>query len=118
MFLSLNHYKLDVYQSARQLRIECYKILSVIPDSERFNLTNQIRRASTSVVLNITEGCSRRSETERKRYFEIARGSVIELDSCFDIVIDCNYIKKEELVKIENLIKTTFILLSGMLKKE
>ncbi|MGK6342963.1 four helix bundle protein [Chryseobacterium sp. DT-3] len=118
MFLNLNHYKLDVYQSARQLRIECYKILSGIPDSERFNLTDQIRRASTSVVLNITEGCSRKSETERKRYFEIVRGSVIELDSCFDIVIDCNYIKKEELVKIENLIKTTFILLSGMLKKK
>ncbi len=117
MFLNLNHYKLDVYQSARQLRIECYKILSELPESERFNLTDQIRRASTSVVLNITEGCSRRSETERKRYFEIARGSVIELDSCFDIVIDCHYIGKEKLIKIENLIKTTFILLSGMLKK-
>ncbi|SHM64431.1 four helix bundle protein [Chryseobacterium carnipullorum] len=118
MFLNLNHYKLDVYQSARQLRIECYKILSELPHSERFNITDQIRRASTSVVLNITEGCSRKSEIERKRYFEIARGSVIELDSCFDIIIDCGYIKKEELIKIENLIKTTFILLSGMLKKD
>lgn len=34
MFLNLNHYKLDVYQSARELRIECYKILSKIPDHE------------------------------------------------------------------------------------
>ncbi|MEY8759815.1 four helix bundle protein [Chryseobacterium tongliaoense] len=117
MFLNLNHYKLDVYQSARELRIECYRILSRIPNSERFNLIDQIRRASTSVVLNITEGCSRKSEIERKRYFEIARGSVIELDSCFDIIIDSDYIKKEELMKIEKLIKTTFILLSGMLKK-
>ena len=117
MFLNLNHYKLDVYQSARELKIECYRILTEIPDSERFNLTDQIRRASTSVVLNITEGCSRKSEVERKRYFEIARGSVIELDSCFDIIIDSDYIKKEELMKIEKLIKTTFILLSGMLKK-
>lgn len=118
MFLNLNHYKLDVYQSARELRIECYKILSKIPDHEKFNIIDQIRRASTSVVLNITEGCSRKSELERKRYFEIARGSVIELDSCFDIVIECNYIKREELTKIENLIKTTFILLSKMLKKD
>ncbi|MFZ4930026.1 four helix bundle protein [Chryseobacterium sp. Mn2064] len=118
MFLNLNHYKLDVYQSARELRIECYKILAEIPNHEKFNIIDQIRRASTSVVLNITEGCSRRSELERKRYFEIARGSVIELDSCFDIVIDCNYIKREELRKIENLIKTTFILLSKMLKRE
>jgi len=116
MFLNLNHYKLDVYISAKELRKECYKTFIKIPDSERFNLIDQIRRASTSVVLNITEGCSRKSELERKRYFEIARGSVIELDSCFDIIIDCDYIKQEELTKIGNLIKTTFILLSGMLK--
>ncbi|PRB05633.1 four helix bundle protein [Chryseobacterium sp. MYb7] len=118
MFLNLNHYKLDVYQSVRELRIECYKILSKIPDHEKFNIIDQIRRASTSVLLNITEGCSRKSELERKRYFEIARGSVIELDSCFDIVIECNYIKIEELTKIGNLIKTAFILLSKMLKKD
>jgi len=116
MFLNLNHYKLDVYKSARELRFECYKIISRLPAEERYNLTDQIRRASTSVVLNITEGCSRKSETERKRYFEISRGSVIELDSCFDIVIECDYVKKENLDKIEKLVKTTFVLLSGMLK--
>lgn len=116
MFLNLNHYKLDVYQSARGLRFECYEILKRLPIEEKFNLTDQIRRASTSVVLNITEGCSRKSEKERKRYFEISRGSVIELDSCFDIIVECNYIQKEDLEKVGNLLKTTFILLSGMLK--
>ncbi len=117
MFLDLNHYKLDVYKSARQLRFECYQILSRLPENERFNLTDQIRRASTSVVLNITEGCSRKSDQERKRYFEIARGSVIELDSCFDIIIESNYMKTENLDKIGKLIKTSFILLSGIIKR-
>ncbi|WP_042722409.1 four helix bundle protein [Flavobacterium sp. B17] len=117
MFLNLNHYKLDVYKSARELRSECYKILLQLPKCEKFNLTDQIRRASTSVVLNITEGCSRKSELERKRYFEIARGSVIELDSCFDIVMESNYAKAEDLDNIGKLVKTTFILLSGMIKK-
>ncbi|KQT16876.1 four helix bundle protein [Chryseobacterium sp. Leaf404] len=116
MFLNLNHYKLDVYKSARELRFECYKILSKLPIEERYNLTYQIIRASTSVVLNITEGCSRKSETERKRYFEIARGSVIELDSCFDITVESEYLALNDLEKIGNKLKTTFILLSGMLK--
>lgn len=116
MFLSLNHYHLDVYKSARSLRQECYKILTRLPECERFNLIDQIRRASTSVVLNITEGCSRKSENERKRYFEIARGSVIELDSCFDIIIENEYLKIDELESAGNILKTTFILLSGMLK--
>ncbi len=66
MFLNLNHYKLDVYQSARELRIECYKILSKIPDHEKFNIIDQIRRASTSVVLNITEECSRNLNWKEK----------------------------------------------------
>lgn len=117
MFLNLNHYKLDVYKSARELRLECYKILPKLPESERFNLTDQIRRAATSAVLNITEGCSRKSDQERRRYFEISRSSVIELDSCFDMVVESHYIQIEELDKIGKLLKTTFILLSGMLKK-
>lgn len=116
MFLNLKHYKLDVYKSARELRFECYKILNSLPTEEKFNLTDQIRRASTSVVLNITEGCSRKSEIERKRYFEISRGSVIELDSCFDIIIESEYLNLVDLEKVGNKLKTTFILLSGMLK--
>jgi len=116
MFLNLNHYKLDVYKSARELRFEYYKILKSLPSEEKFNLTDQIRRASTSVVLNITEGCSRKSEIERKRYFEISRGSVIELDSCFDIIIESEYLNLVDLEKAGNKLKTTFILLSGMLK--
>ena len=116
MFLNLNHYKLDVYKSARELRFECYKILKKLPTEEKYNLTDQIRRASTSVVLNLTEGCSRKSEIERKRYFEIARGSVIELDSCFDIILESEYLVLFDLEKVGNKLKTTFILLSGMLK--
>lgn len=116
MFLNLNHYKLDVYKSARELRFECYKILNKLPVEEKFNLTDQIRRASTSVVLNITEGCSRKSENERKRYFEISRGSVIELDSCFDIIFESKYLSLMELENAGTKLKTTFILLSGMLK--
>jgi four helix bundle protein len=50
---------------------------------ERFALAQQIRRAALSVHLNIAEGCSRKSETERKRFFEVSRGSIIEIDAGF-----------------------------------
>jgi four helix bundle protein len=54
-------------------------------------MASQIRRAALSVHLNIAEGCSRRSETERKRYYEVARGSLIEIDAALDIADSLNY---------------------------
>jgi four helix bundle protein len=46
----------------------------------------QIRRAALSVKSNLAEGCSRRSEAERKRYFEVSRGSVIEIDAAWKLL--------------------------------
>jgi four helix bundle protein len=48
-----------------------------LPSDEKFGMISQIRRAAFCVHLNIAEGASRKSENERKRYYEIARGSVI-----------------------------------------
>jgi four helix bundle protein len=42
-------------------------------------MISQIRRAALSVHLNIAEGASRKSATERKRYYEVTRGSIVEL---------------------------------------
>lgn len=54
-------------------------------------MITQKRRAAVSVYLNIAEGSFRKSETERKRYFEIARGTVIEMDAALDLAGDLNY---------------------------
>ena len=74
-----------------------------------------MRRASTSIVLNISEGSSRKSKTERNRYYEIARGSIIEIDSCCEIIVEENYLKIEELTELGKNFKTTFILLSKLM---
>ena len=71
-----------------------------LPSEERYALSQQIRRASSSVHLNIAEGCSRKSESERKRFYEIARGSLIEIDAALDIASDLNYCKKEDLQEL------------------
>ena len=57
-------------------------------------MIQQIRRAALSVVLNIAEGCSRKSEAERKRFFEISRGSLIEIDAAFDIANELGTLEK------------------------
>lgn len=115
MFLDLPHSKLDVYKCSRQLVLECYKLSKIIPDVERFGLIQQIRRASTSVSLNIAEGSSRRSSVERRRYFEIARGSVVEIDSILDIFFDLNYCNMEHLQPAGDLLIRSFKMLSSLM---
>ncbi|HVZ95392.1 MAG TPA: four helix bundle protein [Chitinophagaceae bacterium] len=96
MLLQPAHTKLNVYQASRALPPECYKLTSVFPQEEKFAMVQQIRRAALSVHLNIAEGCSGKSGPERNRHFEIARGSVIEIDTALDIACDLGYASSEK----------------------
>ena len=118
MFLHLAHTKLEVYKASQQLALECYKVTKMFPPDERFALVQQIRRAATSVHLNLAEGCSRKSLKERNRYFEISRGSVIEIDSAIGISYQLQYLSLEQLQPLGLAIISNFKLLSGMIKTE
>src|SRR5688572_13027860 len=115
MYLQLAHSTLDVYRCSRELVLEAYKLTRILPEEERYGLIRQIRRASTSVTLNIAEGCSRKSQTERKRFFEIARGSVIEIDSALDLIYDLKYAAIDEMKNLGTLLIRSFKMLSMML---
>lgn len=117
MFLQLNHQQLDVYKIARQFVRECYLVTENFPSIEKYALSQQIRRAALSVHLNIAEGCSRKSIVERKRYFEIARGSVVEIDAAFDIAADLNYLSPTDNENLPALMNRCFLMLSKLITK-
>jgi four helix bundle protein len=118
MFLQLAHTKLDIFRFSQELALECYRITKKFPTDERFALVQQIRRAAISVHLNIAEGCSRKSPNERKRYFEISRGSVIEIDSAIEIAFKLEYVIIEELKSLGDYIVKSFKLLTGMINSQ
>jgi len=115
MFLQLNHQKLDVFIAAKLFTLECYRITKQLPPEEKFNMIQQLRRASLSVYLNIAEGCSRKSLTERKRFFEISRGSIIEIDAVLDLCVELNYSKKENLQSLGEYMQRIFSMLTRMI---
>jgi len=117
MFLQLSHTKLNVYVLSQELALECYKITRIFPVDEKFAMVQQIRRAALSVHLNVAEGCSRKSLIERKRFFEIARGSVIEIDSAIGIAHKLTYATLEQLKPLGDAIINNFKVLSGMIAK-
>ncbi len=115
MFLQLGHTKLDVFAASREFVLECYRVTKKFPPEEKFAMTSQIRRAALSTHLNVAEGCSRKSFPERRRFYEISRGSLVEVDTAFDMALSLDYCKDVDVKQLgEKLIKT-FKLPCGMI---
>ena len=115
MFLELALTKLDVFAVSKAFAPACYKETKSFPSEEKFGIISQIRRAALSVYLNVAEGCSRKSAVERKSYYEIARGSVIEIDATLDIAVDLEYTSKQRLEEPGKLMIRSFQMISKMI---
>jgi four helix bundle protein len=85
--------ELTVYQKSKVFHIECKKVLGKIK-TEKY-VTDQLGRASYSIVLNIAEGSSKTSKADRKNYFTTARGSTFECVAVLDLLKDENLIDEE-----------------------
>ncbi len=116
MFLNLSHTKLDVFTVTKTFILACYKETRSFPQEEKFGITSQIRRAALSTHLNVAEGCSRKSIAERKRFYEITRGSIVEVDAAFDIAVELDYSSKEKLNELGKLMIRSFQLISKMIR--
>ena len=74
-----DHTKLRAFELADEVTLLVYKITKSFPKEEIYGLVSQMRRAAVSVPSNIVEGCARDSQTEYRRFLEIAFGSLREL---------------------------------------
>ena len=73
---------LDVWHLALDYIDRIYDLADQLPRSEDFNLTSQIRRAATSVALNIAEGSTGQTDAEQARFLGMALRSLIETVAC------------------------------------
>jgi len=60
---------------------EVYGVTQVFPETEKFGLINQLRRAAVSVPSNIAEGSQRTSDKDFFNFICIAKGSLAELET-------------------------------------
>jgi four helix bundle protein len=115
--LNLNHKKLDVWNVSIQLIKEIYNLTESFPAREIYGISNQLRRASVSITSNIAEGASRKSSAERKRFYEVARSSLVEIDTQIEISFELNFIKENDKQQISNLINNLFAMITNLIKK-
>jgi four helix bundle protein len=84
--------KLDVWQRAHSMTLDLYRKTKLFPREETYGLTNQIRRAASSIGANIAEGCGREGEAELGRFLQIALGSASELQYHLLLARDLAYV--------------------------
>jgi four helix bundle protein len=94
--------KLEVWQDSRSLAKVVYEVTKFFPDSEKYGLINQMRRASISVSSNIAEGSSRTSKKDQSHFYQIAYSSLMELLNQVIISKDLKFLIEDNEVQIRN----------------
>lgn len=97
----MNHKDLEVWKKSMDLVEIVYRLTDDFPDSEKFGLTNQIRRAVVSIPSNIAEGSGRKSDKELIQFIHIALGSLAEVETHYLISLRLKYSVKNEILEEE-----------------
>lgn len=109
---------LQVWQKARLLSIEVYKITVLFPFEEKFGLISQMRRATISISSNIAEGVGRHSQNDQARFTEIAFGSALELLNQIILSYDLKFITEEKYLQLRQNITEITAMLYGLYKSQ
>lgn len=93
-----------------------YDLTEKFPKNELFGLTSQMRRAALSVCANIAEGYSRTSKNDRKHFYQIATGSLVELEFFIDFAYKRKFIENRKYQEITQIHTETARVLYGLTK--
>ena len=107
---------LEVYQAARLLVRDVYRLQQKFPKTEIYALGDQIRRSASSVTSNIAEGSGRNSNKEKVHFIEIAYGSLMEAFSQLQIAQDLGYLTEQDIDTIRPQFISVVKMLSGLKK--
>jgi four helix bundle protein len=107
--------KLKVWESAHELALKIYHLTVKFPDSEKYALSNQLRRSAYSVPANIVEGHSRRTTRDYMKFLYQARGSLEELRYFLFLSKDLNYLTPESYDDLEEKSSIVSKMLNGMI---
>tara|TARA_B100002003_G_C13976099_1_gene472192 strand:- start:450 stop:848 length:399 start_codon:yes stop_codon:yes gene_type:complete len=87
---------MEIFQLGYQLSLDIHRLLDKFPEKEKDNIISQMRRASTSIPLNIAEGSVKKSQREFLNYLSHAYGSGKELDVLLSMSKDLKYIAQKD----------------------
>jgi four helix bundle protein len=112
-----NYKDLKVWEKAHEFTLKVYEATKIFPKEEIYSLTNQMRRAASSVPANIAEGCGKNSKLEFAHFLNIALGSANESECFLILSKDLLYLKEERFIVLYNLINEIKSMLIALINK-
>ena len=105
-----------VWQRGHKFALDVYKQTKIFPKDELFGMTSQLRRASTSIPINIAEGCGRRSDAEFAYFLNIAAGSASEVEEELLLSFDLEFLDKEPFLQLDKEVKEIKAMLGKLIE--
>lgn len=107
---------LQIWQRGLDFSIHIYNMTKDFPQEEQYGLTSQLRRATTSIPLNIAEGWGRGSDKSFANFLKISRGSLYEVETILEICFRLEYIENEKLTILTNEIEELGKMINGFIR--
>jgi four helix bundle protein len=113
----MKHTDLIVWKKSVDLTVEIYKTTAQFPRIETYGLQSQMRRSAITIPSNISEGEGRASKRETRHFYNIARGSVMELETQTVIAFRLGYLAPDIASSLQARINEVGRILTAMIKK-
>ena len=94
---SQTYRSLEMWQTSHRWVLDIYSVSRSFPKSELYGLTSQLRRAASSVPMNMAEGYGRRGIGDKLRFYNFAEGSLNEADYQLLLAHDLGYADTRDL---------------------
>ena len=111
--MAFGHERLDVYRAAIDYVGWAYRLCERLKGQHR-NAKDQLLRASQAIPLNIAEGNGKATDGDRRRYFEIARGSALECGAVQDVLEVCGTLSPQENVEAKRVLDRIVAMLTKL----
>jgi len=115
--MTFDHEKLDVYNLALEFVAWCFAASKGLSGPHR-HAREQLLRSSQSIPQNIAEGNGKRSQADRRRFFEIARGSAFESAATLDVLVVCGALSTQEADSGRRVLRRVVAMLTRMTERE
>lgn len=115
-FIRYRFEELEVWSLGMRIVREAYQVTKLFPKSEAFALCDQLKRAATSITLNVAEGSGQPTKKGFAVYIHRAKSSALECVACLRIAVQEGYAKTSDTGKLEELLKEEYFKLIALYK--